>query len=250
MYGHRDVAADLRRRIEDEEWRQGETLPPIPVFQHEYGVAKLTVRLALADCEDSGHVVLRDRHPALVRSRHPIRVPLSRYGEVLSPGGTMGPWETACHQQGVAGEMRLMSVEREPADEETAAALRLEPGAEVCCRYRHAFANGELLQLQWARYPGEFADRTPIGQKGKIVGGVLGALAGIGVHPSEASEEVEVDDPEPEECHTLSIGSRVKVLRLTRVTWDGDKPMEVVNVVAPADRIKLVYDRLPLSPGS
>ncbi|WP_158239699.1 GntR family transcriptional regulator [Streptomyces carminius] len=247
MRGYRDLADDLRRRIEEGEFPPGTTLPPITDLMDEYGMARQTVRAALAELANQGLVVVRRKLGTLVRDRRPVRVPLSRYGSVLRPGGTRGPWETACAQQGFDGEMRLMDVQRMSAPDDLAALLEVAPGSELVQRRRHALVGQETVQVQRAWYPAELADRTGFGEGGKVVGGVFGALTGAGLAPAEADERVTSGLPTADEARQLQIGTAVPVLRVQRLTRAVDgTPLEVLRVIAPADRIELVYDRLPL----
>jgi GntR family transcriptional regulator len=50
------VAADLRRRIEAGEWRYGDRLPPLEVFEAQFDVARVTVRQAMEILEKEGLV--------------------------------------------------------------------------------------------------------------------------------------------------------------------------------------------------
>ncbi|HZG04111.1 MAG TPA: GntR family transcriptional regulator [Streptomyces sp.] len=247
MRGYRDLADDLRRRIEEGEFSPGTTLPPITDLMDEYGMARQTVRAALAELANQGLVVVRRKLGTLVRDRRPIRVPLSRYGSVLQPGGAHGPWETACAQQGLNGEMRLVDVQRVSAPDDLASLLDVAPGSELVQRRRHALIDQEIVQVQCAWYPAPLADRAGIGERRKVVGGVLGALSGAGLAPAEADERVTSGVPTADEARQLQIGTAVPVLRVQRLTRAADgTPLEVLRVIAPADRIELVYDRLPL----
>ena len=48
------VAADLRRRIEAGEWRFSDRLPPLEVFEKQFGVARVTIRQAMEILEKEG----------------------------------------------------------------------------------------------------------------------------------------------------------------------------------------------------
>ncbi|MGV9816355.1 GntR family transcriptional regulator [Streptomyces cellulosae] len=243
--GYRGIADDIERRIKLEEWDDGR-LPAVRTLQDEYDTTKLTVRRALAELEDRGAIVLHDRSRARIRTRAPIRVPLSRYGRVMAPGGDKGPWETACADQGLEGRMVPVEVVKERATDSVAAALGIDAGAFVVRRSRHALVGEEVVQLQDAFYDAMFAAQTGLDTPDKIVGGVYGALTAAGLAPTEADERVTGGLPTSHEAEQLHIGSGVPVLRLERVTRSGDRVLEVLRVSAPVDRVELVYDSLPL----
>ncbi|MFC7979863.1 UTRA domain-containing protein [Streptomyces cinereoruber] len=82
----------------------------------------------------------------------------------------------------------------------------------------------------------------------KITGGVYGALIAAGHTPTTASETVSARPPTEKEATDLGIGGRVAVITVERVTKDHTgRPIEVLRAVAPADRLRFVYDDLPLS---
>ena len=52
----RRVEADLRRRIEADEWASGQALPSIALLAEHYGVSRATVAKALRRMADDGLV--------------------------------------------------------------------------------------------------------------------------------------------------------------------------------------------------
>ncbi|MQT01398.1 GntR family transcriptional regulator [Streptomyces jumonjinensis] len=245
--GYRDLADDLRRRIEEGEFRAGTTLPPIIALMDEYGMARQTVRSALAELANQGFVVVRKKLGTLVRDRSVVRIPLSRYGSVMRPGRDRGPWEAACAAQGLNGRMAVADVERLRADDGLAALLGLLPGADLVYRRRNALIGEEIIQVQHAWYPKAIAEQAGISGRNKVVGGVFGALIAAGLPPVSADERVTSGMPTAHEVSQLQIGTAVPVLRVQRITrTTGGEVLELLRVVAPADKIELIYDALPL----
>ncbi|MFI5867266.1 GntR family transcriptional regulator [Streptomyces sp. NPDC051546] len=243
-----DISADLRQRIRAGEWSEGEKIPTNAELMDAYGVSKATVTKAVSTLADEGLLFSLKRAGTVVRSQAPVRIPLSRYGQVLSPGGARGPWETATAAQGLDGHMELVSVERVQADAETAALLDLPEGEVLVYRLRHALIRpADVVQLQHAWYPAALAEQAGLDGMEKIMGGVFGALTASGHRPASATETVSARMPTEDEAAQLRIGGRVAVLTLTRLTLDAaGKPLEVLRAVAPADRLHLSYDNLPL----
>jgi GntR family transcriptional regulator len=250
MNGYRELADELRRRINAGEFPVGGTLPKITDLMQEYGLAKQTVRDAVGVLMDEGLVVTVRKAGTMVRYRTPVRIPLSRYRRILAPGGTKGPWEAATADQGLDGFMELIRVERVQADPVLAELLERESGDELVHRLRHAIIRpDDVVQLQHAWYPAALAETAGIATTDKVEGGIYGALAAAGHRPATASETVSARMPTETEASALKIGGKVAVLTVERVTKDeARRPLEVLRAVAPSDRLRLTYDDLPLIP--
>lgn len=250
MSGYKELADDLRRRIDSGEFSTGETLPKITHLMEEYGLARQTVRDAIGLLADEGLVVAIRKRGTVVRHRTPVRVPLSRYRQTVTPGGTKGPWETATAAQGLNGHMKLIDVIETEADDALARLLEVSLGADLICRRRHALIHpDDVVQIQHAWYPQHIAKTAGIAGTAKIVGGIYRALTVAGHPPATATETVRSRTPTKEEASKLCISGKVSVLTIERVTKDRTgRPLEVLRVVGPADRIELCYDDLPLTP--
>ncbi|MGZ9935878.1 GntR family transcriptional regulator (plasmid) [Streptomyces sp. NC-S4] len=246
-----DLSAELRRRIAVGEYPVGVRLPTNAQLMAEHGVSKATVTKAIASLADDGLVFSSKRAGTIVRSTSSIALPLSRYGQVLRPGGPAGPWESATAAAGLEGHMQFVSVERVHADASLAGLLGLAEGDELVYRVRQAvLLPNDVVQLQQAWYPSVIAEAAGLDQDGKIDGGIYGALTEAGHQPASASETVGARVPTEDEATQLRIGGRVWVITVERLTRDAQgRPLEVMRAVAPADRLQLSYDNLPLTSG-
>ncbi|MCX4721987.1 GntR family transcriptional regulator [Streptomyces virginiae] len=244
-----DLSADLRRRIEAGEFAVGSKLPTNAQLMADHGVAKATVTKAIGTLADEGLVYSSKRAGTIVRSTSPVPLPLSRYGQVLTPGGTAGPWEAAAAALGLDGRMQFVSVERVRADSNLAALLALTEGDELVYRVRHAVVlPTDVVQLQHAWYPASIAEAAGLDRNGKVEGGIYAALAAVGLEPATTSETVGARVPTEDEATELRIGGRVWVITMERITRDAQgRALEVMRAVAPADRLQLIYDNLPLA---
>lgn len=241
------LAAALRQAIDTGEYGAGDRLPTNPELMSRYGVSKATVTKAVAELAADGIVVTARRGGTRVRHRTPVRLSMSRYGQVLAPGGTKGPWETATSAVGLAGEMRLVAVET-VQDPEVAELLGARPDTDLVHRYRHALIKpADVVQVQHAWYIASLAAETGIDGSRKIIGGIYGALASAGHTPATASERVTCRPPTESEANDLQISGRVPVITVERITRDSDGVViEVVRTAAPADRLEYTYDHLAL----
>ncbi|MFB9594060.1 GntR family transcriptional regulator [Streptomyces racemochromogenes] len=250
MPSYQDVAAELRRRIDAGVYAVGEKIPTNPALMQEFGVSKETISKATGLLADDGLVVASKRAGTVVRNRTAVRLPLSRYRSVLAPGSPKGPWESATAAAGLDGEMLLIQVEPVEAPADLAALLELRQGDPIVYRLRHAIIRpDDLVQIQMAWYPKDIAEAAGLHRTGKVQGGAYSALAAAGYRPATASETVEARTPTETEAAQLRIGGRVAVITVERVTRDAaGRPLEVLRAVAPADRLAMTYDDLPLTP--
>lgn len=245
MTGYRELAAELRRLIEDGTYEAGAQLPTIPDLMEQHGLSRQTVRAAINKLATEGLVSPLRRHGTIVRDRSPVRIPLSRYQGALTPGDK-GPFERATAGKG--GRMEFRGVTREPADASIADLLTIPAGTDTVCRTRHAMIGDDVVQIQRAWYSADLADRFGLDTTEKIQGGVYARLAAAGSPPRAADETIRARMPREDEIALLGAGTGVPVLVIERVTKDSDgRVLEVVQVIAPADRVELVYDNLPLT---
>lgn len=248
MRGYRDLAELLRQQINSGVHTEGSTLPRIIDLIEVHGLSRQTVRDAIKELADEGLVVTMGKGGTVVRNRTRVRIPLTRYSHVLRPAGTKGPWETTCAEQGLDGRMKVVDVARFLATDELAALLEVPSGSELVHRRRYAMlGEDDVVQLQHAWYPADLADQAELAGSAKVIGGIFGALAAAGHSPSSVSERVQSRMPSAAEASQLKISGKVPVLAVTRVTKDAEgRVLEVLQSAAPADRVELTYDDLPL----
>ena len=247
---YRQVATELRQAISDGQYAPGTTLPAITDLAANYGVSKTTASAAVQLLAAEGLVRPVRKLGTLVLEQRTVRVAFSRYATVLTPGGNLGPWETACQQQGISGQMVVVDVEHTRADDRTARALGITAGDPVICRSRHATIGrhgGQIVQLHTAYYPAALIAGTPLSEDQKVTGGAYAALAAAGLTPVTADETVTTRPAEPDEAAELHLHGG-PVLVVDRITRDGaGRALESLRVVADPAHTTLVYDNLPLT---
>ncbi|MEW1551480.1 GntR family transcriptional regulator [Streptomyces tsukubensis] len=243
------LADRLAAEIENGTRPPGSALPHILSLVDAGEGSRATVGRAYKELEATGYVISTRGHGTVVRDRSRVQVPLSRFERVLEPGGARGPWETATAEQGLAGRMEVETPAAEtleaPAD--VASFLKIDADAPVIRRRRRAMIDTDVIALQEAWYPADVAEAAGLDRPGKVEGGVLAALIAAGIIPAEADEYVSADTPTAEQAARLSIGGRVSVLSVDRVTRDRTgRTIELVRLVGAADRLRLIYAPLPL----
>lgn len=240
---YRQLAGELRAAIYAGTYPRGGRLPTEADLQATHGVSRNTVRLALGLLADEG---LIDAYPArgtFVRETAPVRLAFRRY----SGQGEVGPFTTAARAQGVAGQMTLVDVERLAAPPEVAARLDLEDGAPVVRRRRRALIDGQPVQLQTSYFPLAVVEGTPLARARFLKRGTFATLRAIGRPPARISEEITAGPPTEAEAELLGPGAVLRITRLARGT-DGTA-LELLYVVAAADRFAFLYEDLPITEG-
>lgn len=246
---YRNIADTLRAEIESGELPPGETLPHTDALRDRFSAAKSTVRAAVDVLAQEGLVVARRRYGTVVRDRRKVRIPLSRYRRSLDSAGDLGPFEAACKEQGLAGRMKTFDVGR-VRDPGVASLLGLPAGDELVIRRRNALVENQVVQFQEAWYPLDVAAAADLERTGKIDGGVYRALLEAGIPAVEADERVAARMPTKEEADRLGTGVSVPVLTVERISrGDDGRPIELLRVVAAADRMELSFEALPLPGG-
>jgi GntR family transcriptional regulator len=243
------IADDLRQKIRTGVYPPGFRLPGSEDMETQYHAARETIQKARNLLAAEGLIWSVPKAGTVVQNQGTVPVRYSRYRRVLDPSPS-GPWEVACAEAGVPGEMVMIAVLRTTADERAAAALGIPEGDPVICRRRHADIGDtytQPVQLQTAVYPAALVAGTPIAAPGKITGGVYAALKDAGIPPVAADETVIAREPTREEARDLHLKGR-PVLVIDRVTRDATgRPLEALRVVADPVHTTLVYDSLPLN---
>lgn len=242
-----EIANHLRDLITNGTYAPGDLLPSRSALMATYNTSSATISAATKILRDEGLVWRVANRGLIVQDARPLYIDLST---AIHPSNGRGPWETACHQAGRDGTMRLVSATHVPATPDVARALQLSTGATVVRRDRHALLDGQAVMLDTAYYPLPLVDGTPVAGSGKVDGGILAALIAAGVlDPATArvQELIGARTATKDEAELLRLRPGVSVLTAERVTRDGEaQPVELLHRVANARRIRFQTDNLPL----
>lgn len=141
----------------------------------------------------------------------------------------------------------MIDVGEVTAEGDVAAALGIEPGIPVHRRRRRATIGEAVHHHQTAWYPIDVAERAGLTGAETVVGGIYGAMTGAGMPPADLDETVTARMPTDKEAAGLRMGHGTPLLLIERITRDSSgRPVELLRVIAPADRTELTYDRLRL----
>lgn len=157
--------------------------------------------------------------------------------------GQSHAWGTEAATRGGKGSLRITHAGEVPAPEEVSALLGLTAGEVVVVRRRVIQLDGDPVELTDTYYPADIARGTRLTEKGKIPGGAVTLLAELGHVGVRAREDVTARMPAADEREALRLGRDEPVLRLSRVTLDGDdRPFQADLMVMPAHRQRLRYE--------
>lgn len=235
----RRIAADLRQAISDGEYRPGHQLPSGTTLMARYQVARQTVQNAMDLLRAEGLIVGRVGAGWFVRERPVVqrlaRSRLSRDERSAGRGtfATDASWKPSVQ----------VTIRCEPADERTAAELRLAVGDEILVRERVMSADDQPVQLATSRLPRTLTAGTAIEEENTGPGGIYARLEEAGHQLHHFVERVASRLASDTEYRALQLTPGSPVLTITRTAYDTDgTPVETNDMVLAADRYELIYE--------
>ncbi|RPK69899.1 Mannosyl-D-glycerate transport/metabolism system repressor MngR [Streptomyces sp. ADI97-07] len=238
----RQIADDLRAKIQGGIYPPGSTLPQLKAYASELGIHHETVRAAYKELEKEGLVRTIQRRGSVVLEP-PVRRRITR-GVTVTRDPARGyvfpaasrpdePWQ-------VHGRPFRKAV---PAPPQVTDHFELEPSTEVLRRRRVTSPAGEppfQLVDTWLS-PDAVQSAPRIADPSPGPGGYLDRLEEAGHGPIEWEETSRVRMPDREEARLLEIAQSIPVLETTIVGTSAltVKPVEVTIRVIPGDRVEL-----------
>jgi GntR family transcriptional regulator len=252
---YNQVAEQLRQRIYSGEFPPGAKLPSEAGLIQQYNVSRVTARGAIKELQTEGLIVTRQGKGSFVRDREPTRrLAAGRYhadadyaAKRISEPLTSYGFDYAADRE----RYRVDSSFRETRASPKVAELFGVPTKEAVQERRLIFYiddRPEQIITSFLLY--EAVRGTPVADPDNEPwpGGVIGALASLGIVPVAVEESVRSRMPTPDEADTLRLATGVPVLVVTRRTLaENNRTVEVAaDIVLPADRVILDY-RMDLS---
>lgn len=239
---YRQVAADLRDKINDGTYPGGSKLPSERTMIDSYGVSRITIREAIGLLRTEGLVAAEHGRGVFVRpASRVVRLSRSRLSKAARDSNTayfLGDAHANAFKPAVSVTIRF-----EPAGEEHAAILGVPVGTEVLVRDRVMSADGEPVQLATSRLPRELTRGTLAEEENTGPGGVYARLEEAGHELGHYLETVRTRMPSREEATALQLGAGTPVLVVRRVAFTvAGRPVEVNDMVMTGDRYELAYE--------
>jgi len=238
---YRQVADDIRAKINAGEYGPGDQLPSERDLVDTYGVSRPTIRDAIGLLRSQGIVTAEHGKGVFVRRVPPVvRLGMDR----LSRANREADQAAFLGDAAVGGFTATSAVRTyfEPADVRIADLLGIEPGSEVCVRDRVMSRDDEPVQLAVSRLPRSLTRGTAIERENAGPGGSYARLEETGHRLAHFTETVGARMPTPEEASALQLTAGTPVITVTRVAYaTTGTAVEVNDIVMAADRFELVY---------
>jgi len=233
------IAAALRSDIEQGRLPPGVQFPSERKLMSRFGVARSTVRAAIAELRSEGMVVVEKGAGSFVRDPGRDRCQID--------ARVVGSWLGE-----VAGERRFKlsrlepHVARKPAGEKLA--KRLEVAADAQVLKQEVLGPGLGIARQWTRatlHP-DTELNAKVRERDLAHDELQSVLSSKGLSIDSIEDEVEARMPRPEEREKLEILDGVPVLDVVRVIRADGRTAAVIETVVAADLVSLRY-HIPLS---
>jgi GntR family transcriptional regulator len=218
------VYNSLKSRIEMEDFKVGDFLPPEPELQRLYNVSRTTVRKAVELLGQQGFVYIRQGRGTQILDFKATQ----KLAFVTSFSETL-------REQGFTVKQAGIRVETAPAARRTAEALGVAPGAPLVRIDRTTLANGSpvALMTNWL---------LP-----EIVPDIARRIAGMeslyaflesayGIVIEAATDFLSARQALPEEAARLAIPACSPLLVVRRISHSGGRPIEEAILLVVADR--------------
>ncbi|MCX4629231.1 MULTISPECIES: GntR family transcriptional regulator [unclassified Streptomyces] len=238
----RQIADDLRARIDSGEFGPGARLPGEPALVKQYGVAKMTAANALKLLVTEGAAYARPGSGTYVRDFTPIR-------RVATRRLSRSQWSSGSSVWAADVSDRAMEVvdievyETATAPHWVTRALHLEQGESVLIRGRRYVVDGSPVQQATSYFAADSVRDTPIAQPDPGPGGVYARLADLGMAPADFTEELRARMPSSDEVELLALLPATPVVEIYRTAMTAEgKPVEVNHMLLDAGSYVMQYD--------
>lgn len=221
---YREVADQIRRRIEAGEYAAGRVLPSESEFSHEFDVSRVTVRKALELLRDDALIDSRQGFGWFVAGET-VRQPLARLATI----------EDQMRDSGMTPQRRILEFAFEKAPRDVARAL----GTTHVLRVRRVnLADGEPFAIVTVWCPAELAQHL---SRADVERSPFYELLDIPL--SGATQTIGADAASDDEAKVLQVPTGSAVLRCVRTTTSVDGKIVLVSRhVFPAHRTEFVVD--------
>jgi GntR family transcriptional regulator len=244
---YRQIAEQLRQKIESGELSHGDQLPTELELREQYDASRNTIRDAVKLLITRGLVETRPGQGTFV-----VEV-IDPFVTVLSLESGFGDRGGAAYEAAVAARSRKLTispprVEIQQASAIVAAELRLPEGADVVSRHQQRYIDETPWSLQTSFYPMRFVDQgaTRIIQAADMPKGVVTYLQEeLGIKQVGWRDKITVRTPDPNETafFKLPTDGRVAVYEIFRTAFDQHgEPLRLTITAYPADRNQFVIN--------
>lgn len=221
------VEAELRRAIAAGTWGVDATIPPERVLVAEYGVSRITVRQALANLVAEGLLYRKHGTGTFVAPPRP--------GAIAESLSELTGHLEELQLQGLAPEVRILTLESRPLPAEVATALARPTGAPAWYLYRLVTVERQPLMLSTVWLPADLGfalDGAMVTREG-----MARLLTAHGHLPEMGVQRIGAVTVGPDEARLLGVRKGAAALRVSRIiVGAGDRPLVWFRTLYRADR--------------
>ena len=210
----------MRERIRSGEWKPGELIPSERELSEKYGISRMTARQAITELVNEG-LFYREQGKGTFVSQRKITqqlIHLTGFTEDI-------------RARGQRPGTKVLSATMQPADEETAEKLRINPGTPIFRLQRLRLADDEPLAIELSQI--SFKGCEGLLEEDLEHNSLYRLLeAKYGLALMEADQELEAGLTGSEEAQLLKISVASPVLFTRRITYsDRNQPIEYAKAV-------------------
>jgi len=246
---YRQIAEDLRGKIEMGEIAQGAQLPTEIELMEQYDASRNTVRDAIKLLTARDLVETRPGQGTFVVERiNPFVTTLTEDPVTSRGGGEQNVYIAEVQAGGRSANVSIPRVEVQQAGATLADALRINEGDQVVSRHQQRFIDGTAFSLQTSFYPMNLVQRgaTRLIEATDLEEGTVAYLANtLGIKQAGYRDSIEVRPPDETEASffRLPADGRVPVFEVYRVVFDEEgNRIRLTITIYPVDRNRLVVN--------
>jgi GntR family transcriptional regulator len=244
---YRQIANQLRRRIEAGDLREGMQVPTEDQLMASYHASRNTVRGALKELTTRGLVYTLHGKGTFVAERvSPIVTTLTTDPKTGRGGGEGLVYTAEVAASGRSSSADDPAVGIRKAGTVVAHLLRIAEDAEVVSRNERRYVDGLPWSLQTSFYPRNLSRRAPrLLDTGNIAEGTVVYLAECGVQQAGYQDAIEWRAPDQEETayFDLPADGHVQVVEIRRIAFDQDENrVRLTITVYRADRNRFIIN--------
>jgi GntR family transcriptional regulator len=244
---YREIADDLRRKVESGQLGEGDKLPTEDELMAEYTASRNTVRGAIKELSTRGFVyTLHGKGTFVTEQVPPIVTTLTTDPESGSGGGEGLVYTAEVLRSGRKATTGEPRVEVQKANAAVADSLRIPEGSDVISRHEQRFVDGRPWSLQTSFYPRTLAEQAPrLLETDSFQEGTVAYLRGQGIQQAGYRDAIEVRIPKQEESDffRLPIDNRIQMVEIYRVAFDQEqRRVRLTITVYRADRNRFVIN--------
>lgn len=224
---YKQLSKIMREKIRSGEWKTNEKIPTEPELCEEYGVSRMTVRLALDELRKDGSIIRRQGRGTFV-SPPQINQQLSAfYSFTASP-----EHESA----GYSIEKKILSWTVIEADELLQKKLCLAPKSQVYAIERLLYSNGTPFAVEISNIPVHLCPQ--LSESDVREHGLYASLDQFGIKPNSASETFEAVIVPPKYQKLLRTGSASPGMHVCRLAQHDNLIVEYCESLVNGNLVK------------